>query len=68
VRLLAGKAVAAWNSSFSGKGLDATLDLFGQEAEPYISAIHVRFEEVVMVLARATCFVTLTNPAEPSLA
>jgi Winged helix DNA-binding domain len=67
VVLVAGKAVAAWSSTFSGKRLDVTLDLFDREASPHVQALHARFEEVATVLGCATCSVSQLNPAEPSL-
>lgn len=67
VILVARKAVAAWSSTFSGKRLDVTLDLFDWGASPHVQAIHARFEEVATVLGSATCSVSLLNLTEPSL-
>jgi len=57
VVLVEGKAVGAWSSSFSGKRLDVTLDMFDLSAEPHLQAIHDQFEEIAQVLGGTTCTV-----------
>ncbi len=63
--LVAGKAVAAWSSSFAGNRLDVTLDVFDPVAEPHIPAIHARFDEVAIALEGKSATV---KPASSPLA
>ena len=66
--LVAGKAVATWSSTCSGKYLEVKLDLFDQSALPYMQAISARFEEVATILNATSCSVNLLDSAGPSLA